>query len=51
MKQSPFESIKHLDSHGQEFWSARELSKALKYSQWRNFETAIEKAKISCESA
>lgn len=51
MAQSPFESIKHLDSHGQEFWSARELSKVLKYSQWRNFETAIEKAKISCESA
>lgn len=51
MKQSPFESIKHLDPNGQEFWSARELSHALKYTQWRNFEGAIEKAKISCQSA
>lgn len=34
-----------------ECWSARELQKLLGYSQWRNFETAIEKAKIACENA
>ncbi len=51
MPPSPFDSIKHLDAHGQEYWSARELSKILKYAQWRNFEVALEKAKVSCESA
>lgn len=34
-----------------ECWSARELQKLLGYSQWRNFETAIEKAKTACENA
>lgn len=36
---------------GVECWSARELCPILGYSQWRNFEAAIEKAKTSCEQA
>ena len=36
---------------GVECWSARELQKLLGYSQWRNFENAIEKAKESCQNA
>jgi DNA-damage-inducible protein D len=36
---------------GIECWSARELQTILGYSQWRNFENAIEKAKISCVNA
>ncbi len=39
------------DSNGVEFWYARELMSLLGYEQWRNFENAIEKAKISCGSA
>ena len=34
-----------------ECWSARELSGLLGYSQWRNFENIIGKAKAACESA
>ena len=30
-----FESIKHLDDYGTEYWYARELSKALEYSDWQ----------------
>ena len=30
-----------------ECWSARELAQVLGYSQWRNFEGIIEKAKAS----
>lgn len=28
---APFESLKHIDEFGTEFWFARDLSKALEY--------------------
>lgn len=43
-----FESIKHIDNDGNEYWSARELQKALDYSQWRRFNETIERAKTAC---
>ena len=43
-----FESIKHIDDDGNEYWYARELMKALKYSNWQNFEKVINKAINSC---
>ena len=43
-----FESIKHIDEEGREFWYARELQKALNYTQWRRFNNVIEKAKTAC---
>ena len=46
-----FESIKHVDENGCEYWLARELQKALEYAQWRRFETAIDKAKESCRNS
>ena len=36
---------------GVECWSARDLQEILAYSQWRNFQNAIEKAKESCGNA
>lgn len=36
---------------GVEYWSARELQQILGYSQWRNFNNAIEKAKEACKNA
>ena len=45
-----FESIA-LEYDGLECWSARELSVALGYSQYRNFLPVIEKAKESCLNA
>ena len=44
-----FESIKHTDEYGNEYWEARELQKALQYTEWRKFEGVIDKAKIACE--
>ncbi len=44
-----FEEIKHIDGDGNEYWLARELMKALKYTKWQNFEKVINKAKTSCE--
>ncbi|MFM2074502.1 MAG: hypothetical protein RJB34_807 [Pseudomonadota bacterium] len=35
-------------SEGVEYWLARELQVLLGYTQWRNFEVVIEKAKIAC---
>lgn len=46
-----FESIKHINGNGQEFWHARELQFALDYSQWRRFHDVIERAKIACENS
>ena len=43
-----FDSIKHIDELGNEYWLARELQKVLEYSQWRRFNEVIEKAKIAC---
>lgn len=45
-----FESIAN-EYEGVECWSARELSDLLGYSQWRNFENIIEKAKAACTNA
>jgi DNA-damage-inducible protein D len=36
---------------GEEYWFARELQGLLGYTQWRNFEQVIDKAKISCQTA
>ena len=48
---SIFESIKHLDENGNEFWYARELQKVLDYKDWRNFKVVIDKAIMSCENS
>ena len=47
---SLFDSIKHINEYGQEYWIARELFSILGYKQWRNFEKVIEKAVLSCEA-
>lgn len=46
-----FESIKHIDEYGQEYWFARELARALQYADWRNFENAIFKAMDACKNS
>jgi DNA-damage-inducible protein D len=45
-----FDSIKHINPYGEEYWSARDLMPLLGYGKnWHNFTTAIEKAMISCQ--
>ena len=47
---SPFDAIRKVDEHGNEYWSARELYKILGYSEWRNFRnTVIKRAMKACE--
>jgi DNA-damage-inducible protein D len=45
-----FEDCAH-QKEGVEFWLARELQELLGYTQWRNFEAVMDKAKIACEKA
>ena len=50
-KENVFESIKHVDEFGEEFWYARELQTVLNYKEWRKFNGVIEKAKIACQNS
>lgn len=45
-----FEDYRH-EKDGVEYWLARELQNLLEYTEWRNFEKVVEKAKESCENA
>lgn len=47
---SVFEDIKRTNQYQQEFWSARQLAKALEYTDYRNFEKAANIAKESCKN-
>ena len=49
--ESLFDSIKHINEYGQEFWYARELQVALEYKEWRNFSKVIDKAQTACENS
>lgn len=51
MTQNVFEEIKRIDNNGSEYWSSRDLAKALEYIDYRNFLTALNKAKIACENS
>jgi len=43
--------LKQLNTHGAEYWSARDLQPLLGYTQWRRFEQAIERAITSCKQS
>src|SRR4030042_6090490 len=45
---SPFECIKKTNEAGNEYWSSRDFSQILGYSDYRNFEQVIKKAKTAC---
>ena len=42
---SPFERIKRVNAVGKGYWSSRDFSQILGYSDYRNFEQVIKKAK------
>src|SRR5271157_3003857 len=46
-----FESLKKINLHGIEYWSARDLQLCLGYSKWQRFELAIKKAIESCKQS
>lgn len=46
--QSPFEQIRRINDVGNEYWSSRDFAKVLYYSDYRNFEQVIAKARTAC---
>jgi len=44
-----FESCAHKTDEGIEFWLARDVQHLLGYSEWRNFQKVLLKAKTACE--
>lgn len=45
---SPFEQIRRTNNAGNEYWSSRDFAKVLDYSDYRNFEQVIAKARTAC---
>jgi len=46
-----FEDHSQTTENGIEFWFARDIQQLLGYSEWRNFQKVVVKAKISCEAS
>lgn len=49
--QTVFEQLRKLDENGHEYWSARDLSKVLEYSEYRHFLPVITRAKEACTNS
>ena len=45
---SAFERIRKVNEAGNEYWESRHLAEVLEYTQYRNFEAVVEKAKMAC---
>ena len=51
INETVFESIKHVDDDGNEYWYARELQYILGYNQWRSINDLIKRAKVACKES
>ena len=51
INETVFESIRHVDDEGNEYWYARELQNVLEYTEWRKFVGVIKKAINSCKTS
>ena len=45
---TPFERIRRTNPTGGEFWSSRDFAQVFGYTDYRNFEAVIEKARTAC---
>jgi len=48
VSRSPFERIRRINEAGFEHWSSRDFAHILGYTDYRNFESVIAKARLSC---
>lgn len=48
---SLFEQIKKLDENNHEYWTARDMAKALDYLEYRNFKPVIDRASEACKNS
>lgn len=49
--ESLFESIKHINEYGEEFWYARDLQSVLEYKRWDKFCNVISRAMDACKNS
>jgi DNA-damage-inducible protein D len=50
--ESPFDTMRHTDATGREYWLARALMKPLGYAErWYDFRPAVERAEAACRNA
>lgn len=49
--QTVFEQIKRSDENSFEYWTARDISKVLEYSEYRHFKPVIDRAKDACKNS
>ncbi len=49
--QTIFEQIKRISQNKSEYWTARDLSKVLEYSEYRHFKPVIDRAKEACKNS
>ncbi|MBI4374075.1 MAG: DNA damage-inducible protein D [Deltaproteobacteria bacterium] len=45
---SPFERIRRTNEAGNEYWSSRDFAQVLGYTDYRNFEQVVQKARTAC---
>lgn len=46
-----FEALKRIDENGMEWWSSRDLAKALEYSNYKYFLDVARKAWTACQNS
>jgi len=46
--ESAFEKIRRTNDSGNDYWSSRDLAQVLGYTNYRNFEQVIQKARLAC---
>ena len=49
--QTIFEQIKRSEQNKNEYWTARDISKVLEYSEYRHFKPVIDRAKEACRNS
>lgn len=49
--QTVFERIKRIDENNNAYWTARDLSSVLEYSEYRHFKPVTDRAKIGCNNS
>lgn len=49
--ESPFDTLRHTDPTGREYWLGRDLMPHLGYANWQNLAEAIQRARAACANA
>lgn len=48
--ESPFDAIRELNDYGIEFWQGRRLQPLMAYTNWRQFDTVVDRAKAAAKN-